>query len=647
MYIDHYKQLQPKLQQQQLIHHHLNHSKSTIDSILIKHIDELKQIMANLIQEKKHLKERKKKGRHDSPKTPPGALPHQPPPPPPPPAAPISSKTAALAEYITWMTSDTRFKPSVSSILEDLHMNDDSALDEQVNSFDDEDIGNDHIPKTDDMATFMDSYCKHQGINELKQEDLEGPAFEIIKFFHHNVIHLKYQMEECHKLLTDKVDNALIRPALSISKMKAAYYPDVGLEKMVPGQIWIEEECKDKYGVQMIMMFNEIHKFSDGTLNQIDEALDYRVKEFMVNGMNSGLNPSEDGNPARANIKQALGSDDERTESDSDDIPDPNLIKDDQTKYEEEVVDEGVRTPSDDEFTDEEKLDDEYTKDDKEDDEVIKELYDDVNVNLGNNDTEMTDDDQGGSQQINVSKESRFAQEKKTPINLSSTYYYNSRTHICLTSTTHPPPSFFNPFLQQQTPTIPTPTFINPIVTLPEIPNFASVFKFDQRYLAFKMKEEVNVAIQLQTNKLKEKAQIKNFRLPQSASLLEFKLKKIHIDKMEANKSTDGSNNQKNLYNALVKSYNSDEDILTLYGNVVLLKKGRDDQDKDEGPSTGSNRGTKRRKSEELSHTVKELGMQQDQEFVTGDNVEKSIDKEVTKADWFKKSKRLPTPDPD
>nr|GEY60968.1 hypothetical protein [Tanacetum cinerariifolium] len=46
----------------------------------------------------------------------------------------------------------------------------------------------------------------------------------------------------------------------------------------------------DKYGVQMIMRFNEIHKFSDGTLHQIDEALDYRVKEFKVNRMNPGLN---------------------------------------------------------------------------------------------------------------------------------------------------------------------------------------------------------------------------------------------------------------------------------------------------------------------------------------------------------------------
>nr|GFC02076.1 hypothetical protein [Tanacetum cinerariifolium] len=47
---------------------------------------------------------------------------------------------------------------------------------------------------------------------------------------------------------------------------------------------------RDRYGVQMIMRFNEIHKFSDGTLYQIDEVLDYRVKEFKVNRMNLGLN---------------------------------------------------------------------------------------------------------------------------------------------------------------------------------------------------------------------------------------------------------------------------------------------------------------------------------------------------------------------
>ncbi|GKD85427.1 hypothetical protein Tco_1356581 [Tanacetum coccineum] len=110
------------------------------------------------------------------------------------------------------------------------------------------------------MATFMDWFCKQRGISKLTPKDLEGPAFEIVKVFHPYVIHLQFQMEECHKLLTDQVDDAIIRynvskplplggepghvgrPALSILKMKAAYYPDIGLEQLVPDQFWIEKE---------------------------------------------------------------------------------------------------------------------------------------------------------------------------------------------------------------------------------------------------------------------------------------------------------------------------------------------------------------------------------------------------------------------
>ncbi|GKF47449.1 hypothetical protein Tco_0137251 [Tanacetum coccineum] len=72
-------------------------------------------------------------------------------------------------------------------------------------------------------------------------------------------------------------------------------------------------------------------------------------------------------------------------------------------------------TNDDDKETDkeEEKIDDEETMDDEEDDEVTKELYKDVNVNLGNEDTDMIDADQGGLGQKNVSQESGFEQVKE------------------------------------------------------------------------------------------------------------------------------------------------------------------------------------------------------------------------------------------
>ncbi|GJW40027.1 hypothetical protein Tco_0065872 [Tanacetum coccineum] len=90
------------------------------------------------------------------------------------------------------------------------------------------------LAQTGDMAIFMDWYCKRQGITHLTLRDLEGPAFEIVKVFYPNVIHLQFQMEECTNF-------PLIKWLIQSS---AAYYPDVGLEQLVPDQFWIEEECK-------------------------------------------------------------------------------------------------------------------------------------------------------------------------------------------------------------------------------------------------------------------------------------------------------------------------------------------------------------------------------------------------------------------
>ncbi|GKE40225.1 hypothetical protein Tco_1463630 [Tanacetum coccineum] len=73
-----------------------------------------------------------------------------------------------------------------------------------------------------------------------------------------------------------------------------------------------------------------------------------------------------------------------------------------------------------------------------------------------------------------------------------------------------------------------------------------------------------------------------------AANLSELELKKILIDKMESNKSIHISDEQKNLYKALVDAY---------YGDIVSFKRRRDDEDKDEKPSAGSNRGSKRRRA--------------------------------------------------
>nr|GEV20845.1 hypothetical protein [Tanacetum cinerariifolium] len=251
--------------------------------------DHTEELLKDLVEARK-----KKKKSRDSSNTPPGSPPHQPPPPPPPvglsrtlesPRASESSQTTASTEYKAWTMTDTRIRLSVSSTPEDLQIDDDMDPNAQAYSSDDEDIRNAYIPKIGDTAMFIDWFCKRQGITKLKPQDMEGPAFELVKVFHPNVIHLQYQMEECYKLLTDSVDDSIIRhnvskplplggplgqviiqsdfffnkdleylrygskgsrPALSISKMKAAYYPNVSLEQMVPDQMWIEKEHTSK-----------------------------------------------------------------------------------------------------------------------------------------------------------------------------------------------------------------------------------------------------------------------------------------------------------------------------------------------------------------------------------------------------------------
>nr|GFB86194.1 hypothetical protein [Tanacetum cinerariifolium] len=80
-----------------------------------------------------------------------------------------------------------------------------------------------------------------------------------------------------------------------------------------------------------------------------------------------------------------------------------------------------------------------------------------------------------------------------------------------------------------------------------------------------------------------------------AADLSEMELKKILIDKMEGNKSIQRSDEQRNLYMVLVEAYDADKTILDTYGKLAILKRRREDDDQ-EGPSVGSDWGSKRRR---------------------------------------------------
>ncbi|GKB24125.1 hypothetical protein Tco_0863526 [Tanacetum coccineum] len=113
---------------------------------------------------------------------------------------------------------------------------------------------------------------------------------------------------------------------------------------------------------------------------------------------------------------------------------------------------------------------------------------------------------------------------------------------------------------------------------------------------------------------------------------------------MESNKSIHISDEQ---YKALVEAYESEKLILDTYGDTVSFKRRRDDGDKDEEPSAGSNRGStegpksihksagKFAHAEEPMHTAKDLEEPAHQEFETGATEDQPVDETPQPSDWF------------
>nr|GEU58236.1 hypothetical protein [Tanacetum cinerariifolium] len=374
---------------------------------------------------------------------------------------------------------------------------------------------------------------------------------------------------------------------------------------------------------------------------------------------------------------------------------------------------------SNDEHDEEEEYDDEFNveegekMDEEEDDEVTKELYKYVNVNLGNKDANMTNADQSGADQQNASQQSGFKQEEKDT-HVTLTPILDTQKTGGPTQSSSVSSDFTSKLLNLDNPS-PTNTTIASLMdttihheitsTTTQVDQYAqalsSIPAIVDRYMDNKLGEAINKAIQAHNFNCREEAQAEKREYielvdstknvtesleaavlaisssqPQSSyevatTLSKFELTKILIEKMEKNKSFDVADYKRELYDALFKSYNIDKDIFESYGEVFSLKRSQDNKDKDQDPSAGSDRGTKRRKSskdaessrdskskekksssiskdasqsqhkssgksanaEEPSHTVEDSGMQQDQVFVTRDNDKQLADKEVTKAD--------------
>nr|GEZ43237.1 hypothetical protein [Tanacetum cinerariifolium] len=174
----------------------------------------------------------------------------------------------------------------------------------------------------------------------------------------------------------------------------------------------------------------------------------------------------------------------------------------------------------------------------------------------------------------------------------------------------------------------PTPITTAPSTLLQDLPNFCSFFGFNHRLKTLEanfsefvqtnqfaeavsfilgivqryMDQWMNEAVKTVNEQLEDQVFTRSSNSSKTSyvvapDLSEMELKNILIKKMERNKSIHRSDEQRNLYKALVEAYESDKIILDTYRDIVTLKRCRDDDaDKDEEPSAGSDRGSKRRR---------------------------------------------------
>ncbi|GJT40544.1 putative reverse transcriptase domain, ribonuclease H-like domain, aspartic peptidase domain protein [Tanacetum coccineum] len=398
---------------------------------------------------------------------------------------------------------------------------------------------------------------------------------------------------------------------------------------------------------------------------------------------------------------------------------------------------------------DEENINDEEKMDEEEDDDVTKELYKDVEEDARVTLTLVHDTHKTKGLMQSSSVSSDFTDkllnfENTSPIDNEIASLMDTLVHheepsrqtsslytvpimvileIMTTFTTTIPSSYPSsyPLLQQATPT-PTLTASKATTSFPALPDFSSVFRFNKRvtnlekdllkmkqvdqyaqtisstlaivnhYIDNKQGEAIQQAINSHTVECREEALAekreyidlidtsqnviesleavvleKSSSQPKStydatASLSEFEHAKIFIDKIEEHKSYLRADYKRELYDLPLNDNSKDQDPSTGSDRGTKRRKSskdtelsRDLKSKD-SKSTSSSKGTSRSQHkssgksahiEEQSYTVDDSGVQQNQKFDTGNNDEQPDDEVVSKSDWNKKPEQPPNPDPD
>nr|GEU92428.1 hypothetical protein [Tanacetum cinerariifolium] len=247
---------------------------------------------------------------------------------------------------------------------------------------------------------------------------------------------------------------------------------------------------------------------------------------------------------------------------------------------------------------------------------------------------------------------------------------------LTLTALTLPLPTI--PTISQ-VPQAPTPLTTAPSTFLQDLPNFGSLFGFHHRLKTL----EANFSEFAQTNQFAEavssilgiverymdqrmnevvKEQVKEkvkTSYAMAADLSELELKKVLIEKMESNKSIHRSDEQRNLYKALVDAYEYKEPSAGSDRGSKRRREGKEPEStsapkekasKTTGKSTGGSKSYQKTASEsapvkEPMQTTQDLEEPSHQEFETGVADDQPITKASQHPEWFQKQKKPPTLD--
>ncbi|GJV99102.1 hypothetical protein Tco_1554354 [Tanacetum coccineum] len=356
-----------------------------------------------------------------------------------------------------------------------------------------------------------------------------------------------------------------------------------------------------------------------------------------------GNNDDDDDDDDDADNQDAENQDDDEqknSDNNGDDFIHPKFSTHDEEDKEEDSFDPRVQTPfhvklSDDQDSDEEiqdanvegdKMNEEETNEEAE----VDALYRDVNFNLEGRDSEMTDAPQG--QQQSSSASSGFVSNMLNPspdTRIDSLFNLNTESTSLidvlvttfaepplLSATTLPPPP--TPLITQLQQT-PTKNFGNNFSEFNQTNQFAAAISsipgIIDAYLANKMHEDIKTPIQLQSERLRDEAQVENAdflnklddnikkiikdqvkeQVKAQVSKILPKIKKTVNEQLKAEVLTRSSNKSKTSHT--VSSNLSELELKKILIDKMESNKRRDDEDKDEEPFAGSNRGSKRRRA--------------------------------------------------